>query len=133
MFSEADLIYVVDDEASVRRSLGRLLRSLGLRSLEFASGAELLADERCAEASCILIDVHMPQMTGYELARRLSAAAPNSQIIFITALAEELDRWRTEDTSAIALLLKPFSEEELRAALRPALAVQRRLNDPPTS
>lgn len=121
-FSEAHTVYVVDDEASVRRSLCRLLRSLGLVSRPFASGTELLSDEHLAEAACIVVDIHMPEMDGYELARRLAVTAPDSGIIFISAAARELDHWRSLGTPAIALLLKPFSEEELSAAVRQAVS-----------
>jgi FixJ family two-component response regulator len=121
VFPQAHLVYVVDDELSVCRSLGRLLRSLGLRSREFGSARELLTDEGCAEAACFVIDVHMPEMGGYELVKRLEEAAPASPVILITARAEESDRWREKAASALVLLLKPFSDQELITALKQAL------------
>lgn len=121
MSSGLPLVHVVDDDPSVGRSLGRLLRSLGLRARTFASGKELLGDARRSEAACFVVDVHMPEMNGYELAKRLGEVAPESPVIFITARVEETDRWQEQPAAAVALLLKPFSESELVAALRKAL------------
>lgn len=121
MSAEPHLVYVVDDEASVRRSLGRLLTSNGLRRREFASGRELLADERCAEATCFVVDIYMEEMNGYELAKRLEIVAAGSPVILMTARAEESTRWRKEAPAAVALLIKPFSEQELVAVLEQAL------------
>jgi FixJ family two-component response regulator len=115
------LIHIVDDDVSVGRSLGRLLRSHGLRTLEFSSGGELLAQERAEEADCSIVDVHMPGMSGYELATELKGSASQSRIIFISARAEELERWRSSAPTATTLLLKPFSEAELLTALEKAL------------
>ena len=119
--TEPKLVYVVDDEPSVRRALGRLLRSLGYRSREFASGHGLLTRGRFDTAACFVIDINMPQMNGYELSRRLEKAAPNTPIILITAGVEEQERWREEKTAAVGLLLKPLSERQLTTALKEAL------------
>ena len=119
--TERQLVYVVDDEPSVRRALGRQLRSLGYRSREFASGRELFASGRWAKAACLVVDINMPDMNGYEVARRLAEAAPASPVILITGFTDELERWRLQKTSAINLLLKPFVEQELIEVLRQAL------------
>ena len=63
----------------------------------------------------------MPGMNGYELASRIAEESPELPVIFITAQGEEVDRWPTVSTSAVALLVKPFSEEEPIAALKKAL------------
>lgn len=121
MSSKLPLVYVVDDEPSVRRSLARLLRSLGLESREFASGPELLAHDQRAEAASLVVDIHMPRMSGYDLVENLAAAGLSIPVIFITARAEEVDRWQEKPSAAVALLIKPFSEGELVAALERAL------------
>lgn len=130
MNPDSALVHIVDDDSSVCRSLGRLLRSLGLRFGAFASGDELLADSRRSEAACLIIDVHMPRMGGYALARRLAEAGVYSPIIFITAQAPEADRWQAHQPPAVALLVKPFSEAELIAALELALGSALDLGSP---
>lgn len=117
----APLVHVVDDDPSVRRSLGRLLRSLGLRAGSFASGPELLSAAPRDEAECFVVDVHMPGMSGYELAQQLAEARPDSPVILISAHMEEANRWMREAPKAVAFLLKPFSERELVTALDRAL------------
>lgn len=121
MTADPQLICVVDDEPSVRRALGRHLRSLGYSSRQFGSGQELLANGRCDDVGCFVIDISMPEMNGYEVARRLKETAPDTPVILITAREEERERWRAQGTSAIGLLLKPFSNRELTAALKLAL------------
>ena len=115
------LVYVVDDDASVRRSLGRLIRSLGLRTREFESGAELMTDPERHRALALLVDVHMPRQDGYDLVRELAKAGIRPPVVFITAQQKEQERWRTTAPTAVACLVKPFSEHELMVALERAL------------
>ena len=99
MSTTLPIVCVVDDDPSVLRALGRLLRSLGLRPAAFASAAELLGDPRRRQASCFLLDVQMPAMNGFELARRLTAEA----------------------AGGCALLRKPFEDCDLAGVLRKAI------------
>ena len=114
------IVGVVDDDASVRRALGRLLRSYGIEAMTFGSAAELLGDPRRRDAGCLLLDVRMPAMNGFELARRLAAEETAAPVIFITAHAEETDA-RARAAGGRALLKKPFDERDLVAALRDAI------------
>jgi hypothetical protein len=70
--TEAPLIFIVDDDVSVRRSTGRFVRSLGMRAETFASPQDLLNSGRVAEATCLILDVRMPNIDGPDLQRRLS-------------------------------------------------------------
>lgn len=123
------IIHIVDDDASVLRSMGRLMASLGLVSRGFSSAAELLADPHGLEADSFILDVHMPGMSGYELARRLAEAGSDSPVVFISAYPNEMHEWGSKAPSGISLLLKPFSEEQLLCALDKALGA--RLSVPP--
>lgn len=112
---------IVDDDPSVVRSLGRLLGSYGLHTRQYTSPQTFLAQKGYADADCLILDVHMPRMSGYELANRLSEESPEVPIIFITAQAEELNRWQDTPSAAMALLIKPFSHRELSTSLERAL------------
>ena len=114
------IVCVVDDDPSVLRALGRLLRSLGLEPAAFASAGELLADPRRRDAACFLLDVHLPAMNGFELARRLAAEETTAPVIFITAHPEETTV-RARAAGGSTLLRKPFDDCDLIEALRLAI------------
>ena len=113
------LVAVVDDDASLRRSLGRLLTSLGVPSEAFAGAQDLLDANHLGEFSCLIVDVHMPGVGGYELAERLFASGSSTPIIFITAQLEPVARLAPH--RGVAVLAKPFDESGLAAALTVAL------------
>lgn len=119
---DSPLICIVDDDPSVGRSLSRFVRSCGLSPRQYTSPELLLAERDYVEASCLIVDIHMPRMNGYELADRVAETAPELPVIFITAQAEESGRWQKRTHSAVALLVKPFLAGELNAALEAALA-----------
>ena len=121
MENKRPVVAVVDDDPSILRSLARLLRSVGIEPLVFASGAALLEGSRLCETQCFVLDVHMPHMTGYQLADRLSAAGSTAPLIFITAREEEASGRRSKAPNEIALLIKPFEAKALLEALHQAL------------
>lgn len=98
---------------------------MGLRQRTFVSGPELLAAIDCSKPSCFVVDVHMPLMGGYELAAQLAEVAPEVPVVFITAHGDEVHRWRERSSTAVALLIKPFSEADLDDALRTSLGQHR--------
>src|SRR5580704_10989910 len=81
--TEAPLVFIVDDDVSVRRSTGRFVRSLGMRAETFASAQDLLNSGRVAEAACLILDVRMPNMDGPELQRRLRENRQRIRVVFI--------------------------------------------------
>jgi len=115
------LVSVVDDDESVRESLPDLLRELGFSVQAFASAGEFLASSHVASTHCLILDLAMPGMTGPELKDELTRLGHAKQVIFITARADESVRRRLVALGAVACLFKPFSEQELRAALDVAL------------
>jgi FixJ family two-component response regulator len=120
--SMAPVISVVDDDASVRRSLDRLLRSVRLEARLFASAEEFLDSEGACQANCLILDVRLPGMSGIELQRLLRNRKCRVPVIFITAHGSD-DHARSEAASewTIAYLIKPFSGDELLEAVDAAL------------
>ena len=116
------LVSVVDDDISVRRSLDRLIRSVGREARLFASAEEFLNSAHPRKADCLILDVRLPGMSGIELHRHLVARRCKLPVIFITAHASD-DRARSEAASdwTVAYLTKPFSEDELLGAVEVAL------------
>ena len=115
------LVCVVDDDESVRESLPDLLKELGFAVQAFASAGEFLASQYIAATGCLILDIAMPQMSGPELQQELTRRGQRLPIIFITARADEVLRNQLIARGAVACLLKPFSEQQLRVALDAAL------------
>ena len=111
------LIGVVDDDESVRESLPDLLWELGYEAKAFASAQEFLDSGCLADLDCLILDIAMPGMTGPELQRELIRRSERVPIIFITAQADKSLRTTLRQRGAVEVLFKPYSEEELRAAL----------------
>src|ERR1700735_2439550 len=87
-------ISIVDDDAPIREALKSLMRSVRFDVEAFASAEEFLASERASRTECLILDVYLPGMNGFELQERLKTKHPAIPIIFITAHADELSRWR---------------------------------------
>ena len=114
---EEDLVSIVDDDASVRRSTGRLIRSFGFRAEAFRSAEDLLNSGRAAQTGCLILDVRMPGMDGLELQRHLIARNSQIPIVFLTARASDEEQRRALDAGAVDILRKPISKEALRRVL----------------
>jgi FixJ family two-component response regulator len=112
----APIIAIVDDDESVRRSLHRLVRSAGYAVETFASAGEFLAWLPRGQAACLVLDVHMKEMTGFELQERL--AVP---VVFMTAQDDPSTRTRIETSGAAGHLWKPFDETAVLDVIRRAL------------
>ena len=119
--ANSPLISVVDDDDSVRESLGGLIRSVGFAVKVFASAEEFLNSDHLRNTHCLILDVRMPGMNGLELQRQLAASDRKIPIIFITAHGDEEVRSRALNGGAVDYLLKPFSEEALLNAIDAAL------------
>jgi FixJ family two-component response regulator len=115
------VVYVVDDDESVRESLVELLLSAGLPTEAFGSAEEFLARSAPERAACLILDVTMPGMSGPELQERLLREDTAIPIVFITAMSEERVRTRVLERGALAWLVKPFGDEELLGAVQVAL------------
>ena len=120
--SQAPVISIVDDDASVRVATDRLVRSLGYVAYTFGSADEFLRSPQASETSCLIADVQMPGMSGVELQSRLLAEGRCFPIIFVTAFPDENVRTRALDAGAICFLTKPFDGSTLIRHLDAALA-----------
>ena len=115
------LVAVVDDDESVRESLPDALRRIGFAAKAFASAEEFLASDCIDDARCLILDVNMPGMSGPQLRRELIRRAHSIPTIFITAQSPESIPPSLLEQGRVECLFKPFSKEDLRAALAAAL------------
>jgi two-component system response regulator FixJ len=122
MNSGAGVLYIVDDDPSLRRALERLAQSLGLDARSFATGAEFLAGDHDERPGCVLLDLRLPDMHGLEVQRRLTQTHPDLRVVIITAYGDDLLRREALDEGAVAVLAKPFDDQSLRQAIARALA-----------
>ncbi len=114
------IVYVVDDDLSIRKAVRRLLCSAGWSVKVFGSAADFLAYSRHPRPECLVLDIRMPGMSGVELQEVLSDSAPHLPIIFITAHENpQLLRWATRNE--IPFLYKPFDEQALLTAVEKGL------------
>jgi len=118
------VLSVVDDDASVRRATGRLIRSLGFTVEVFASGEEFLRSGSLQDTWCLVLDVHMPGINGLELQSHLLAAGYRIPIIFVTARPDEWTRTRALKAGAVDFLEKPFGEQALLNGIHSALKLR---------
>ena len=119
------LIAVVDDEASVRKALGRLLRAAGFESRLFASGHEFLEACRKEPPDCVVLDLHMPEMSGLEILRRMNGSGLFLPMVLITADDESGRCQRLLDEGAVAWLRKPLDGPQLIQRVEHAVLLAR--------
>ena len=121
MASTDPIIAVVDEESPVRVMLGRLLRLADYRVTAFATGEAFLASLATQRPACVVLDIHMPGLSGFDVQARLRAAQIPIPVVFITASDDPaLDR-QAASLSAVRVLRKPFSSDELMAAINLAV------------
>jgi FixJ family two-component response regulator len=116
------LIAVVDDEASVRRALERLLRASGIEVEAFATGQDFIDSLSTRQPDCVVLDLQMAGITGRDVQRNLAAAHIQIPIVIITAHDEALLREQCLADGAAAYLCKPLRGEKLLAAIERAIA-----------
>lgn len=122
MSADRPVVYVVDDDASVRESLRRLVDSLGL-AVEVFAGAQAFLDARAGDTpGCLVLDVELPDLSGLELQRRLLDADDALPIVFLTGHGDIPMSVRAMKAGAVEFLTKPFRPADLVAAIREALA-----------
>lgn len=118
--SEA-LVFVVDDDDSMRKSLARLMRSVGLNVETFGSAGEFLAREPHPGPACLILDVRMPGSSGLELQKELTASGSNPSIIFITGYGTIPLSVQAMKAGAVEFLEKPLHDQTLIDAVHEAL------------
>lgn len=122
MSPPAPIVFVVDDDDSVRRGLGRLLKSAGYQVGLFGSAAEFLASDRlhCSPA-CLVLDLRMPGLTGMDLQARLKALHSPLAIVFVTGHGDIATSVQAMKGGAVDFLPKPFADTELLDAVARAI------------
>jgi|SRR5580693_1434023 FixJ family two-component response regulator len=120
------MISIVDDDASIRDALKSLMRSIRLDAEAFSSAEEFLASERSHDTACLILDVTLPGISGFELQSLLNREKRDIPIVFITAHADDASRKRAIDAGAMDFLSKPVRREPLFKAIQ--LAINSRSN-----
>jgi len=122
----ADIVYVIDDDESIREALNSLIRSVGLKVATFASAQEFLQSPRPDVPACLILDVRMPGLSGLDLQRELAEANIHIPIIFITGHGDIPMSVRAMKAGAVEFLTKPFRDQDLLDAIQQALERDRR-------
>jgi FixJ family two-component response regulator len=121
MSEAAPVVFVVDDDPSVRRAIKRLVESVGLRAELFGSAQEFLRSERPDAASCLVLDIRLPGISGLDFQRELAKAAIQIPIVFITAHGDIPMTVRAMKAGAVEFLTKPFRDQDLLDAIQQGL------------
>jgi FixJ family two-component response regulator len=115
------VVCVIDDDVSLLRALQRLLGASGFHVKAFSSAEEFLEARHVASVGCLVLDVHLGGLSGFELHDRLVLAGKRIPVVFITAHDDTLTRERARRAGAIDYLRKPFNDESLIAGINRAL------------
>ena len=115
------MVYVVDDDISVREALSSLIRSAGLRVETFSSAREFLGQSPTEAPSCLVLDVRLPGQSGLALQRELTAVDNQIPIIFITGHGDIPMTVGAMKAGAVEFLTKPFQDQELLDAIKEAI------------
>jgi len=115
---ERPLVAIIDDDASVRTSTLRLIRSFGYHAEAFASGEEFLNSPSAARTACLVLDVRMPDMDGLEIQRQVIARDLRIPVIFMSGRASNEEERRARSAGAVDFLRKPIAAPTLLQLLR---------------
>ena len=129
MSEESPCVFVVDDDVSVRESLGNLLRSVGLRVETFDTAEKFLSSKRRDSSGCLVLDVRMPGLSGLDLQTQLAESQRQIPIVFITAHADIPMSVRAVKRGAVEFLTKPFRDQDLIDAVHQAVKLDREMRE----
>ena len=121
MSSDKSIVYVVDDDISIRDALQNLLRSVGLTVKTFGTPQEFLASQRPETAGCLVLDIRLPGLSGMDLHRRLIESDTPIPVIFITAHGDIPMSVQAMKAGALEFLTKPFRDQDLLHAVQEAI------------
>ena len=120
------LISIVDGDWSLVEAMVSLIQSVGYLAEGFCSAEDFLKSSQLLKTDCLILDIRMPLMGGFELQRRLAARNYQIPIIFVTSYDSEDAQIQAAQAGAVGFLLKPFNQESLFLAVRAALGNQRK-------
>src|SRR5215468_918932 len=121
MSAAASVVFIVDDDVSVRESLELLIRNEGWQPETFASAQEFLDRPRALVPNCLLLDISLPGLNGLELQKRIAVERTDMPIIFITGSGDVPKSVQAMKAGAVEFLTKPFDADVLLMAIRKAL------------
>jgi FixJ family two-component response regulator len=124
--SKTPLISVVDDDWSLVEATVSLIQSVGYLAEGFSSAEDFLKSSQLLKTDCLILDIHMPSMGGFELQRRLTAKNYQIPIIFVTSYDSEDAQTQAAGGGAVDFLCKPFSQESLFQAVHSAMGSQKK-------
>ena len=115
-------VFVVDDDVTICVAVSRLIRSAGLQVETFGTAAECLSDDRLRDADCLVLDVHLPDLSGLELQEKLTELGLELPIVFITGRGDIPMSVRAMKAGALEFLIKPFDNQQLLDAIQQGIA-----------
>ena len=115
-------VFIIDDDLSIRKGLTRLVKATGFNAESYESATDFLDSGKCLEHGCIILDVHMPEMTGPELQEKLVNTGCSMPIIFLSAHGDVPTTTRAMKKGAVDFLTKPVNVDELLTAIDVSLA-----------
>ena len=121
MTKRQNTIAIVDDDPSMLRATKDLLEAQGFSTREFSSAEEFLIRGVAAHVDCLLLDIHLGGMSGFELRNQLKISGSTLPVIFITALDDQDTRAQAQKAGCVAFLRKPYSKRQLMDAIRKAV------------
>jgi FixJ family two-component response regulator len=122
MMSEEQVVYLVDDDAAVLKSLGRLLQAEGLAVRAFQSAAAFLREHDAETIGCVVLDMRLPDLDGLALQQALLASGCQRPIIFMTGFGDVADSVQAMKAGAVDFLTKPCDDDDLLDAVHGAIA-----------
>ena len=114
-------IVLVEDDPGMKQSMGRLLNAAGFDATGFATGEEMLQSDAFRSADCFILDIHLPRLSGFDIARRLNQFGVKAPVIFITAFDEADVQVKAGAIKNGVYFTKPFSGRQLIAAINDAM------------
>jgi len=119
---EAPLVAIVDDDLSMREATSNFLQAAGLCTVTFGDATSFLQSARRRRTACLITDIRMPDITGFELHQKLVADGESIPTVLMTAYLDDSVRARARDAGIVCCLGKPFAPEELLGCVLNALA-----------
>src|SRR3974390_2766482 len=123
------MVFVVDDDASMRGAVSNLIRSVGFQVEAFTSAQEFLASTRPDTPCCLILDVRLPQVSGFDIQAELTKAQIHIPIIFVTGHGDVPMSVKAMKAGAVEFLTKPFRDQDLLDAVRVALKQDRSMRE----
>ena len=122
---ERPIVYVIDDDPSIRNAIEDLLQSVGLDARVFPSAQEVLRAPKADSPACLVLDVRLPGQSGLDFQRQLAGTPRELPIVFITGHGDVPMSVRAMKSGAVEFLMKPFRDQELIDAIQSAIAADR--------